>query len=141
VGGSIGHKYAGARGGSYTIAPASAAQRENYWHFSTCHIAVILIRPTFTTPPSLVARLELLILSQKKRAANEPLRNFTIDSYSRPTLMIFSSATQFAILRLLTLGFTPPVQNTVLIGGLPFDCESSDFAKFRFQLQERMNIY
>ena len=56
-----------------TLAPApAAAQRENYWHFSTCHIAVILITRTFTTPPSLVARLELLILSQKKRAANEP---------------------------------------------------------------------
>ena len=33
------------------LAPAAAAQRENYWHFSTCHIAVILIRRTFTTPP------------------------------------------------------------------------------------------
>ena len=45
------------------------------------------------------------------------------------------------ISHLLTLGFTPPVQNSVLIGGLPFDCESSDFAKVRFQLHERMNIY
>ena len=50
-----------------TLAPAAAAQRENYWHFSTCHIAVILTRRTFTTPVlhSLVARSELLILSQK----------------------------------------------------------------------------
>ena len=34
-----------------TLAPAAAAQRENYWHFSACHIAVILIRRTFTAPP------------------------------------------------------------------------------------------
>ena len=47
-----------------TLAPAAGAQRENYWHFSACHIAVMLITRTFTAPVlhSLVTRLEPLIL-------------------------------------------------------------------------------
>ena len=33
-----------------TLAPAAGALRENYWHFSACHIAVTLMRRTFTAP-------------------------------------------------------------------------------------------
>ena len=125
-----------------TLAPAAAAQRENYWHFSTCHIAVILIRRTFTTPPctTLVSSpFRAPDFKSKEKSCKWTFGKFHNRFLKPPNPYDFLIGDPVS--RLLTLGFTPPVQNSVLIGGLPFDCESSDFAKVRFQLQERMNIY
>ena len=63
-----------------TLAPAAAAQRENYWHFSACHIAVILIRRTFTAPVlhSLVARLKLLIFKSKEKSCKQTFGKFEV---------------------------------------------------------------